>query len=660
MPLTNFITTLFSADDFMPHGHCYLWHKDILWLNVVSDVIIALAYFAIPFALFYLVRKRKDLHFNWIFIMFATFIVACGTTHILEIVTVWHPIYGVQGLVKFVTASTSVATAIALWFLMPKAISLPGPSDLEQKNRELRALNLRLLQSSDSKLRQVIESAPAGLIMVDKKGEIVLCNAQIESLFGYRREELLGKRIEMLIPERFREDHPNHRNMYFAIPETRQMGAGRDLTGLRKDGIEFPVEIGLNPVQTEEGSFVLASIVDITERKKFARDLSVAKEAAEAANSAKSSFLANMSHEIRTPLGAVLGFSELIIDPQIRPSEKANFVAAIRRNGELLSSIINDILDLSKIEAGKMEITTQEIALIEILTDTKTLLDLQANEKGIYLKVMVDHGVPEVITTDPLRLRQILINIIGNAIKFTAKGGVEVRIQVEPRENSRAQLKFVITDSGPGISADQVEKLFAPFSQADSTTKRKYGGTGLGLVLSKRFASLLGGDVSLTESKLNQGSTFTVTIDPGPLHPPSSGSSSIGPAKKFRGGALPLDGVRVLLAEDFADNQIIISQILKLAGAKVDLAMNGKEAVETAMQGQYHIVLMDLQMPIMDGFEATVELRRRGYIGKIIALTAHTLSDEKERCMKSGFNDHVGKPVNRASLIERIVQVAEL
>jgi|GEM_PF-6215453 len=415
----------------------------------------------------------------------------------------------------------------------------------------------------------------------------------------------------------------------------------------------------------------------LRQKQEVDDNLTLAKEAAEAANLAKSSFLANMSHEIRTPLGAVLGFSELISDPQIQASERANFVSAIKRNGDLLSNIINDILDLSKIEAGKMKVETQKVGLNEILADTKTLLELQANEKGITLNVVVEKSTPEVIETDALRLRQILINIIGNAIKFTSKGSVDVSVRLKSAQAAQSalvpvpapvsapvpQLEFTIKDTGIGIDKDQIEKLFFPFSQADSTSKRKYGGTGLGLVLSKHFAKLLGGDVVLTQTSLNSGCTFTVTINPGLM---TDGLTLIREGETKIIGLQnshqprPLEGVNILLAEDSPDNQMLISRLLRLAGATVNTAVNGKEAVEKANQVPHDVVLMDLQMPIMDGYEATAELRKSGYLGRIIALTAHTLSDDRERCLQSGFDEHVGKPVNRNILIERIKNLKAL
>ena len=376
--------------------------------------------------------------------------------------------------------------------------------------------------------------------------------------------------------------------------------------------------------------------------------MSQAKQAAESANLAKSAFLANMSHEIRTPLGAVVGFSELVADPQVPENEKKGYVDAIRRNGELVSSIINDILDLSKIEAGKMEAVLRDIPLSEILTDTKTGLDLQAKEKGVLLKVDVSPDVPGMIHTDALRLRQILINIIGNAIKFTAKGAVEVRLTMEG-----PQLAIYVKDSGRGISEEQAKRLFAPFSQVDSSSKRKHGGAGLGLVLSKRLAMLLGGDVELFSSRLDHGSTFRVTIDPGPLRP-APVSAPVRKAAPMV--ASRLDGLRVLLTDDAADNRVLVSRILKLAGAEVDLASNGREAVSRIHEAKYDVVLMDLQMPVMDGYEATRELRGSGYRGTIIALTAHALADEREKCLASGFDDHLSKPINRDSLVVRLLE----
>ncbi len=393
--------------------------------------------------------------------------------------------------------------------------------------------------------------------------------------------------------------------------------------------------------------------------RKRVSELAILKEQAEAANMAKTAFLANMSHEIRTPLGAVVGFSELVADPSINSSEKVNYIAAIRRNGELLSGIINDVLDLSKIEAGKMEVSLQEVALSEILHDTKTLLSLHASEAGILLQFEVLEGTPKIIRTDPVRLRQILLNIIGNAIKFTAKGSVSLLVQPVARIYGRQSLAFIVKDTGLGILEDQIPKLFKSFSQADFTMKRKHGGSGLGLVLSKRLANLLGGDVVLDETRFGQGSQFTITIDPGPVRVESSPTIENENLKAKTLSPVKLEGVSILLAEDSPDNQVLIKRILTFTGAKVDVASNGEEAVQLARKKVYDVVLMDLQMPVLDGFEATELLRKEHYPGKIIALTAHALDSDRKKCLAMGFDDHLTKPIHRNTLFEHILKIVE-
>lgn len=397
--------------------------------------------------------------------------------------------------------------------------------------------------------------------------------------------------------------------------------------------------------------FLISVLRGFLERANFAKDEAErARKQAQEATAIKSQFLANMSHEIRTPLGAIMGFSELLMDQRISDSEKSKYVASIKRNGELLSNIINDILDLSKVEAGRLEVDITEAALEDVLVDIKTMLSLQAAEKGINLKIHVDRDVPEIIKTDPLRLRQILINLVGNAIKFTAKGFVQVSVRRDGK-----YLSFVVEDSGKGIERDQIAKLFAPFSQANPTLKRTFGGTGLGLILSKRLAVLLGGDVVLTRTESNRGSTFCATIDPGPfLGKYYGGSTHEESSSRFENELRRLNGVKVLLAEDAPENQILVSRILQLAGASVEIASDGREAIEKASRANYDVILMDLQMPVMDGYESTGELRKRGYRGKIVALTAHAFAEEKQRCLRSGFDAHLSKPVNSGRLLEEI------
>ncbi|MBX2995291.1 MAG: PAS domain S-box protein [Bdellovibrionaceae bacterium] len=399
-------------------------------------------------------------------------------------------------------------------------------------------------------------------------------------------------------------------------------------------------------------SFIVVA-ADVSNYKRIEAELKSAKEAAEVANETKSAFLANMSHEIRTPLGAVIGFSELMLEGDLSPSEKANTLEIIKRNGKLLSTIINDILDLSKVEAGRLEVERIEVPLMDLVNEITVLLNLEASGKGVQLSVSREGRLPRLIKTDPTRLRQILFNIVGNAVKFTEKGSINVTVKL--CEDDANQVCFLVKDTGTGIAPEQAQRLFSPFVQADVTTTRRFGGTGLGLVLSKKLAQLLGGDVILANSALGEGSTFEIRIHHG--QPLASVSDSGGGVSKVSSAAptlrrdASLQNHKILVVDDSPDNLALMKRILNLAGAEVDTASNGSEGIQRALSGDYSSILMDLQMPEMDGYEATRALRSKGYRRPIIALTAHAMKEERKRCLESGFNDHLTKPVDREALI---------
>ncbi|MFW7381763.1 MAG: ATP-binding protein [Oligoflexus sp.] len=384
---------------------------------------------------------------------------------------------------------------------------------------------------------------------------------------------------------------------------------------------------------------VLRAALKTRERQYDMRDLlekyKRTSEAAEAANLAKSAFLANMSHEIRTPLNAIMGFGDLLLDADTTDEDRAEFVATIQRNGKLLTQIIDDILDLSKVEAGKLDIESIRSTLPELISEVMLLMRQQAYEKGIDVNVQAERNAPHTITTDPTRLKQILLNIIGNAVKFTQNGQVDVFIYTKTDASSgKDWLAFTIKDTGRGISAEQQSQLFQPFMQADASTTRKYGGTGLGLILSRRLAEALGGGLELVASEPDTGSTFTVTVEA----IDAQGSFNIGGASTKADSAPRfmqqlLQGVHVLVVEDVPDNQYLIRQILRRSGATVDLAENGQEGIEKALMCEYDIILMDLQMPVKDGLVATAELRHQGYCKPIVAVSAAAMVEERERAI---------------------------
>jgi Amt family ammonium transporter len=384
--------------------------------------------------------------------------------------------------------------------------------------------------------------------------------------------------------------------------------------------------------------------------------------AAEEANRAKSEFLANMSHEIRTPMTAILGFTEMLIN-RLGDQEDLEAARTIDRNGRHLLAIINDILDLSKIEAGKINTEKVACSLVEILSDVETLMRAGAEEKGLTFQVVYDTPIPETVETDPLRLRQILLNLVGNAVKFTERGEIRVAVRFAADRFGPQYLEIDVVDTGIGMNAEQMERIFDPFMQANSSTTRKYGGSGLGLAICERLAGILGGQIRV-QSALGQGSTFTVAIpvtlsDEVRMIRPGDGTApQVSTPHESPKRPVTLKG-RILLVEDGIDNQRLISLVLAKAGATVTLAKHGKEALEAvfppdAVDGQmveFDVILMDIQMPEMDGHEATRRLRDKGYRGPIIALSAHALEREICGILQAGCNEYLAKPIQREELL---------
>ncbi len=435
------------------------------------------------------------------------------------------------------------------------------------------------------------------------------------------------------------------------------------------NGNEKLIEEKGMPLLNRDGSVreVIGTVQDVTEMKRIEEQLQSAKRAAEEASRAKTNFLAHMSHEIRTPLGIILGFTDLLSDPDLSAQERANYLSTIQKNGRLLASLINQVLDVTKIETGTVETEIVEVHTLDLLRDIKHLMAPKANESGLTLKFSFRSPLPTVIRTDPTALRQIFVNVIGNAIKFTPGGRIEVRTRLVKREDQNL-LVFDIADTGVGLSIEQRERLFKPFSQADPYTTRKYGGTGLGLYLSQRFAQALGGDLKILASRPGKGSIFRLTIDPGPLEGRTfvtytdldeAEATAAAPASVRLTRDKRLFGKRVLLVEDSEDNQRLVTKFLNKEGAAVDTASNGALGYEAALKKKYDVSLMDIQMPIMDGYEATRRLRETGYTDPIIALTAHAMLEEKERCLRSGFSDYLSKPIDRNALVESILHAKE-
>ena len=685
---------------------------------------------------------------------------------------------------------------------------------------------------AEDRFRLVVETTPNGMVMIDHSGKMVLINALTESLFGYSRTELIGQQIEMLIPTRFRKNHPHQRDGYIRESNPHPvMGKGRELWGLHKDGHEIPIEVGLNPIETPDGRFILSSIVDITERKaaeeqiqKNAQDLEhknselvIARDQALAAAQSKSEFLATMSHEIRTPLNGVIGMTDLLLGSGL-DADQQEMVETVKNSGEFLLTLINDILDFSKIDAGKLDLEIIDFEIRPTVDEVLDILAERASQNNLELIGLVYATTPLQLRGDPGRIRQILFNLVGNAIKFTPEGEIVIEVSLLKTATNGPTLRFAVTDSGIGIPPHSQETLFDLFTQADSSTTRKFGGTGLGLAICKQLVTLMHGEIGVI-SKMGHGSTFWFTIPfaevstPLPLPTPNTtlqgrhvcivesndsirfllqhyvqswgmtcevaqnGNDGLALLKaQARGhsfdiaildhtlsetiqedglslarrirqdpeisdiplllltafgkrgeGKLAQDAgcngyltkpirhqqlqqslqmildthlqsgssanspfsplitrhtveeahahtkVRILLAEDNIVNQKVAVRMLQKIGYKVDVVENGREAVKALKRTSYDLVLMDCQMPEMDGLEATRTIRKiererleamdtdqgsddsdnngSSFLTSdcshlpIIALTANALSGDRETCFQAGMDDFLAKPV---------------
>lgn len=518
-------------------------------------------------------------------------------------------------------------------------------------NRDMRQLAASIWSTfdaqkkSDAHMRAIVDGATDAILTIDRTGTIVQFNPGAERMFGIAAGEALGRDMNFLVPAELRGDHDS---ALVAVNEGRKpqiLGFSREVEALRRDGSRFPCSLAVNATRLNGETFYVGILRDRSKEVEAAAALAEAKEQALAGLRTKASFLANVSHEIRTPLTAILGYAEELEHAALTPDQRSEALRVIQRNGTHLTRIVDDILDLSKLETGTLQIQRRTCCPDEILHDVQCIVLPRCRQKGVAFEIRRTEPLPTAIETDPVRLRQILLNLAGNAVKFTDSGSVAIEVAADFAAQTIA---FTVIDSGIGIADEQRHLLFQSFSQADNSITRRHGGTGLGLYISQRLARLLGGEITV-DSAPGRGSRFCVTIATGPLvaNTPSA------PQKKVRTDVPPLRG-RVLVADDGPDNQRLIAKIVSATGLDVEVVENGAQAVDRVLRGDptkpIDLVLMDMQMPVMDGPTATEALRKAGYARPIVALTANVLPEDQKRCLDAGCSHFAGKPVDRKSL----------
>ncbi|MGZ8246741.1 ATP-binding protein [Methylomagnum sp.] len=688
--LTDFLTSP-ALGNLVPHGTCLLWQPGLLLLHAVSDGLITAAYYSIPAALIYFVSKRPDLRFRWIFVLFGVFILACGTTHLMEIWTLWHPDYVLAGFIKAITALASLGTAAVLWPLIPHALALPSPARLaeanerlqreiedrksseqrirqlndelermvEQRTSELLATNHRLeeeirerqrfeasLSESENRYRTLFEQMPDALVLVDAEtGHIVDFNEKAHQNLGYARNEFQALRLEDIDRIESAAGVAHH------IANIKAVGSELfEAEHRTRDGEIRHVRVNARIVEIAGRQFIQSIFTDVSAYKQLElalraqqQKLRRAKDAAEAANRAKTEFLASISHELRTPMNAILGYTQIMQREPPASPKQAEFIDSIRRSGTHLMTLIDDLLDLSKIESGKLDIARSIFGLAEFLDGIAEMFVLKSRQKGLRFRFEKTEPLPEFVFGDDKRLRQILINLLSNAVKFTQAGRVEFRITHEGETG-----RFEIEDTGPGIAAEDVDRIFAPFERLEYHPSGE--GSGLGLAISKRLAELMQGKLDVV-STLGQGSLFRIAIPLPRVAQPVARPHRKQPVTGYRG-----DIRRILIADDNPDNLTILAAVLESVGFATDTATNGREALEKFGAFAPDLVLMDLAMPEMDGTEATQRLRatERGRAAKIIAVTANAFEGTRQICLASGFDNFISKPLDIDDLLDLI------
>ena len=494
------------------------------------------------------------------------------------------------------------------------------------------------------------EFAPDALLATDTDGLILNANSRAERLFGYGSGELTGQPIEVLVPERFRGGHVHMRAMFTHSGGNREMDAGAELLGVRKDGTEFPVEISLSHFHSADRTLALAAVRDVSDKSRKRSELSHALEAAEAAGAAKTQFLATMSHEIRTPLNSVIGLVHLMQATRL-DGRQTDYLSKIDRSSRALLGIISDILDFSKIESGGLSIEQTELDLEQVLETVATLSSAKAHQKDLEFTVRIAPDVPMLLKGDPLRLSQLLGNYCSNAVKFTEKGEIRLTVDVAGSAPGSIRLRFAVSDTGIGLSPEQISRLFQPFQQADASTTRKYGGTGLGLAIARQLAGLMSGE-TWVESEPGKGSTFYCTalfgLDPDRAH------KSFQPTPDLR-------GLNVLVVDDSPTTRRILVETLESFSFAVTAADSGVAAAAAYGRAKdpWDLLIIDREMPEMDGVETLKRIRTASGVSgpPAILLTMHGSKDLESSAAQLGIRRFLPKPVSHSSLFDAIMTV---
>ncbi|MGH1378338.1 MAG: ATP-binding protein [Alphaproteobacteria bacterium] len=529
-------------------------------------------------------------------------------------------------------------------------------------------------KSANARMMAILESAADAIITIDINGKILSCNAAAERTFGYSDGEVVGESVETLIPALHNEESNNYFANYLNSTSMEGSGSHRDVQAIRKCGEEFPIELSVSEVKTDTEHLYTGVIRDVSQRRSVEEtlvtyaqelegkslELELLRQKADAANNARGDFLANMSHEIRTPMNGIIGTCSLMGETKLT-KKQSTYLDTITNSSEALLHIINDILDFSKIEAGKLDFEHIPFNLSLLINEIKDVMSVNTTDE-VNMSLSYPDNFPCYVYGDPVRIRQILFNLISNAIKFTSHGFVEIKVENVVPKDSKHEFTISVKDSGIGISDDKIGHIFEKFGQAEEDTTRKFGGTGLGLSICSELVRMMDGQVTV-DSVFGEGSkfTFTICLEPSTKQEVDNqeGLENIG-TEELDPDNVSFDGFKVLLADDNFTNMIIVTEMLEQCGCNVTPAVNGVEAVDIESKNKFDLIFMDCRMPEMDGYEATRNIRERESSegvdrSTIIALTANAMKGDREKCLDAGMDDYITKPIKKELLIKTLL-----
>ncbi|WP_298452138.1 MHYT domain-containing protein [uncultured Marinobacter sp.] len=508
---------------------------------------------------------------------------------------------------------------------------------------------MRRSQEVTSEIQAIIDAAVDGIVKISDRGIVLSFSESAERILGYRADEVIGKNVNMLMPNPHRDAHDSYLKNYLRTGVRKIIGSNREVWALHKDGHQVPVLLAIGESRLGGISTFVGFLTDISERHKMDTELRQAKEQAEQAAAAKTAFLANMSHEIRTPMNAIIGFTDLVLDTPLE-EHQARHLGVVKASARSLLALLNDILDSAKLDGGHIEIESRNFNFRHLCDQVIATQSLIANRKGLYLNL--DYQAGDYFKGDPLRIQQVVLNLLSNAVKFTQTGGVTLRVQhPEPQK-----VVIVVEDTGIGISADRLDKIFEPFTQADSSMTRRFGGTGLGTTIARQLAELMGGEITVTSTP-GEGSTFQVTLAISAGEPVDDDQQS-----EYE---VTLPPLRILVADDVPQNLELLSTLLEQRNHQVTTANNGQQALDIYRQKAFDLILMDVQMPKMNGHEATRAIRQCETTGQqhytpVIALTASVMESDRREATNAGMDGFATKPISMPQLTREIAIVLAL